>query len=886
MSNLQDLSDAQVVLLAAQFISDVNVESLQVLAAEREDVLSRDLIYRLLLTLFPSNDTARSALLALLRTVRADFANVSHLDGQVDTSAVAKLSPDGAANLAKQLFLDNVDHGSREDEGNPLARFVINWAHHVEQADGALEDVVPLIEECIPESPVLEQWASTYFLPLVRLRYQFYVGEADFISLQLLETLSGASGVKVLLTCAQKHSAQAQIARDLDEIITPWIEGTSHAKHLPKASWADVFQWVLDTSLTDFPLAAKALLEWDGPHSVRAGSSTLKPEDLVAFAQTAFAVVYGGGPAFEGFMPYSHAILQRFAAMVGASVPDIALPDPDIPGTAALIKEVSDANLLQNYLSSKDNKLTIPAQSSVAFLAAVLKTTDVLLQYKITLPVAEITRICLSASEERQYQILQRLLQHVQMTTNTEPKWSRIRQQLLWLRSWTSEPETKEHEPRPGALLGNLAKQHIEQKLLETMLGMGHYLAARQTFLEGRTPPVEASVVETQVVDAIHSAFDNASNGNRNRGGVKRASDMLATFRKSFPHSHNFQDIEHLLKATHSLSFYQLTLQHGVPFRPVNIRAHKDPLELVARVLEQDSKAYTKLDDLLEIGRNLVLAHLHEEDSQNDRPDEDSVLFSQAEQRVTYLAITAALASHDFDTAYSYITTRLSSTSTASGKASEDNYSWRAAYAAGRYRPSQPPKSLHNRISSLSQRMDLLSLSLTLAPHSDSLSEILGQWRRCEEEMDTLRSQALEEERAFDDGGEDTMPGGFGLQDQERDAVETRQALAKRSYTGSAATYEEEAPMGLFDVARGAATALRKSAFPLNAASMKDLKIRDGHARQGSDGSAPMSPVTEDASGRARKRDMVSNMVTSGLVSGMGWVLGAQPTENKDSEQD
>ena len=872
MSNLQALSDAQVILLAAQFVSDVNVESLQVLAAERKDVLTRDLIYRLLLTLLPTNETARSALLALLRTARTDFVSVSQLDSQIDISAVTKLAPQTACNLANQIFLDYGELNDGQDAEDPLATFVIAWSHHVESTDGALEDLVPLIGECMPESPSLQRWAEAYLLPLVRLRYHSYAGRADSISLQELETLSGISGVSALLGYGQRHSAQAQVARDLNELVAPWIEGSA------RASWADVYEWILDASLTDFPLAAKALLEWDGPPALHRESSAADHEGVAAFAQTALAVVYAGQPWSDDLMRLSRSILQRFAAITHLSMPEISPPDPEVFGVSTFKDDVSDANLLQNSLLSKDNKLTYPSESSVAFLAGVLKTGGILMQYKIHLTVAEITHLCLSALAEQHDQELRRLLQQIQKLTNMEPDWPSIRQQLLWLRSWHRTTEGEELASNPVAALGHLSKAHVESNLFDTMLSMGYYTSARQIYLESRTPPLKAVRVEDQVVAAIYSAFDNASNGNRTRGGVRRASDILAAFRTSFPHLRSFRAIEHLLKATHSLSFYQLTLQHGVPFRPVNIRALNDPLDLVARVLEQDSKAYTKLDDLLEIGRNLVRS------KQNEESERDNSRVVEAEQRVTYLAITAALAAHDFDTAYSYITTRMS-TASSENKASGDDFSWRAAYAAGRYRPAQSSKSLHDRIGSLSKRMDLLSLSLTLAPRPDFLSEILGQWRRCEEEMDTLKAQALQEEKVFDEGDDDAMPGGFGMQDQDRDAAETKQALAKRSLGGSTATYEEEAPMGLFDVARGAATALRKSAFPLNAASMKDLKIRDGHSRQASDGSGPTSPVMEDGSGRARKRDMVSNMVTSGLVSGMGWVLGAQPA-NKTTAED
>jgi hypothetical protein len=302
---------------------------------------------------------------------------------------------------------------------------------------------------------------------------------------------------------------------------------------------------------------------------------------------------------------------------------------------------------------------------------------------------------------------------------------------------------------------------------------------------------------------------------------------------------------------------------------------------LVGKVLEQDTRAYTKLDDLLEIGRNLILAHLPNRGSAAEDSEPVEMRLLDAEHRITYLAIMAALAANDFDTAYAYITTRLSSTpGQPSSSSFADDISWRAAYAAGKYRPGQTPKSLNARIDSLTQRMELLSRALMLAPSGEALSGILATWRRYEEELEAMKTQAVEEERAFDAKADASLPGDFGLDDRDADAAETKRAMARRSGpgTGTGPSYEEEAPMGLFDVARGAAAALRKSAaFPLGSAGLQDLKIRDVGAM-----SENANSIDSNEAGRVRKRDMVTNMVTSGLVSGMGWVLGAQPQDRAE----
>lgn len=312
---------------------------------------------------------------------------------------------------------------------------------------------------------------------------------------------------------------------------------------------------------------------------------------------------------------------------------------------------------------------------------------------------------------------------------------------------------------------------------------------------------------------------------------------------------------------------------------------HHDPLSLVEKVLDQNAKSYTKLDDLLSIGRNLVLAGLstkadpNEPTLQTAEPLSEQDSLVTAERRITSLAISSALNSNDFGTAYSYILTRLTPPSLLSTSSPllntpsvPDDISWRAVYNAGRYRSTTPNPStpLQAQISHLSQRMELLSLALALVPSPDPLPEILGAWRRCDEEMTSLRARELSEEDAWDTKGDtlSIVPGGFGPSDSERDAFDTeQQRAARRARARAAKSHSHEAPMGLFEVARGAAMALHKNAFPLRAAA----------AGQGDSGGDEQRPLSPEGEGRVRKRDMVSNMVTGGLASGLGWVLGAEP---------
>jgi hypothetical protein len=342
------------------------------------------------------------------------------------------------------------------------------------------------------------------------------------------------------------------------------------------------------------------------------------------------------------------------------------------------------------------------------------------------------------------------------------------------------------------------------------------------------------------------------------------------------------------------MSFYSLTLQHGVPFQPVNIRASLDPLSLLPKLLEQNANSYTKLDDLIGIGRNLIAAGLPLRNADGDLVDRSvetdndrKTKLLVAEKRVIYMCVEAALTVGDFETAYSYVVNRLAPQDTIPSSASteeqsaaqEDDVSWRAAFLAGRYRPQSNAQPSLRR---LDQRTELLSLALLLAPPA-SLSEVLNIWRRCEEETNALLAAETEAEEEFDDRADKriVVPGGFSDVSTEGMVFGQPRREVGRSNAEARRGADEEAPMGLFDVARGAAKAFSRNAFPLRgAAASQQQQQQQPQMRPSSTGEAAHEGV--DDAGRVRRRDMIANTVTGGLASGIGWMLGATPvTEDR-----
>ena len=350
--------------------------------------------------------------------------------------------------------------------------------------------------------------------------------------------------------------------------------------------------------------------------------------------------------------------------------------------------------------------------------------------------------------------------------------------------------------------------------------------------------------------------------------------------------------MEHLILVTHAVGEYRLILKQGELFTPVALRVHSDPISIIGRILEQNSKSYTKINDFVWMGKEFVKAGLPASKTAadsiiNDQQTQENEAI--AERRVVAMCISAALAEDDFETAYSYVTTRLA---TIAGQAhahskdlnqrqdriagsplsAMDDWSWKAALEAGRYRRTShttKPTHLGNAsgnpdIRHLQQRMDCLSHALIFAPKS-TLPEILNAYRRCEEELEMQLKLEAEEEDAWDAQGDgQSMPGGFGDE--------------KKIFTRASRT-AEEAPMSLFDLSRVSMARAQSGLSALTSVQTRlgNLKVNTPmEESQGYDYSAAQAQTM-------RKRDQLKNVATGALASGVGWLIGATPSQPLNS---
>ena len=929
-------SRAHVVLEAVWHATNANIPSLRHLRARHPDALKLELTLRILLTYLPegTEPALYTGFLHELSNWQPD--HYTEVSPGSPSPLEEALSENEARLRVRSLHLEPLIDSEFQvyQDADPITLFLLRQAHKIDIETGSLELVSELLETFVDHSETLRTWMISTLLPLLRIDYEYYPTSEPPHTLRDFEKLDESVGIQSLLSHAahrslsgDKQEAQQEICRDLRGLVGPWMYGERTRKRRklshrsrrkssitsvratandegtnqdgPDSGWSHVNEWLLNLSLRDLPWSVKVIEQWHGPGDVDygdwgAGCQQFNAEELRAanhcYAQTGLAIIYSTNECSQEIIMSSDRILRNVAARLDLHEPP-DIENLDLKRTATritsgisreYIDSVSPIHLLHNSLLRPQNSLTNPTDSAMSLLNLLNASCYKLLRLGNPKSVKNVAELCIFAGADEQWAELRKMLHILKAGTLNKSHWDATRRQMLWLRNW--EQQTERVQETRG-VFSKIVETDLERELLRAMLDVtgdsGHERQnspAVEIYCTQSPLPLPMVTVESTVLSVVLSHYDAASNGNRTIGQMLKASNILNAFQDFFPDSAAFAQTSALLSATHAMSSYKLVLQHDVLLRPVNVRAHKDPISLIGKILDQNKRSYAQLDRLLDIGQHLVAAGLPQDARTASARKLSKVEFDQesvmARRRILQMAIEAALKEDDFDTAYSYVVTRLPSMSqlkstVPSEQAQDvmhDDISWRAAYQVGKSDASRDNTSILRR---LEQREELLSQALLLAPAA-ALSDILGTWQICEQDLNTEIAREAAQADEWDDKGDRKVPGGFATD---------LSPISRNTRNATRSALSEEAPMGLFDVARGAAVALSKNAFPLRGAQKEASSFtkaaRDRPLSTVSVGSSDEGSIS-GAGGheRVRKRDVVSNMVTGGLASGIGWVIG------------
>lgn len=909
------LSAAKCIILAANLASQADIISLRALTFSRADVLTTRLSLRILLSFLPESLEPSIYTSFLLEAAETQHVNLDDGPSELALDSVADLSDEAAETGLQRLRLLRLrKHGLAADvPDDALTEFLVHRAHRIDSQIAMFPLVPRLIEPFLSHSDWVKDWYAGAILPLARLEYEYYPGLEPEHSLADFENITSSTAMSTLLSRArlsirEDRSHMKVLGRDFRGIVAPWVHGsqrwksagtTSKRQRLEDASgvassslgdqrqdiqaiddfnsWKYTNEWIVSTSMEDFAAAVSTITGWGGPLDADLGANASlrayyvpdpsNAEQLkIEYCRACFAAVYAAEEDTPESLDGAHSILVRLAELLGFDPPpDLATSIhllPKVEQHSSTLQDATMSFIQRERLLHGDNPLTEPKLETFSLLQMFVYSAYLLGSLGHRLSIVKVAKLRFWSDDAEQFRLVQRLLHDTIHSSRHDAKhWSHVRDTMLWLWDWAITQESAMPEYGHG-LFGKVRADALELEIIRAFCLAGQYHLVAQTYLsDASTSRISREEVETVIVGLAYQHYDAASNGNKTRGGVKRAVDLITAFQPQFSTSAAFRRCNALISATHALSFYSLILHRGMPFKPVSIRVQEDPITLISLVLEQNSKSYTQLDNLIDIARNLVKAAVPNDGADLHRrgQEEEDADAMTAERRVLSMSIESALRADDFETAYSYVVNRLSPSSLPASPNTLDDVSWRAAYLAGRQRSKTAVRTSAtmdtSQVRRLEQRMDLLSRALLLAPPA-SLPEILAAWRRCEEELLTVMSHESAQDAAVDQHDAAQVPGGFGESD-----VHSVQPRRKEIGRGAA----EEAPMGLFEAMRGASAALQRTAgAQVGRLDARQELHRDDYA---------------DQAGRPqqRKRDMVASAVTGGLAQGIGWMLGATP---------
>ncbi|KAM0500326.1 hypothetical protein ACHAP8_004857 [Fusarium lateritium] len=902
------LGPAKVVLLAVHLATVADIDSLAYLITQHATILRPDLTLRIILTYLPET-LSPSTYVPLLQAISANESlSQPTSDYQLDTSHIHNISDEQASRKVKKLHLIPLknDDVHFTHEADSLACFLLLRAYRMDEEAGMLAQVPELLSPFLHLSQELHTWAISTVLPLIRRNHEYYPQRTARLSLLEFQNLPDRMAIDYLLAETGVVEEEYDLAgRDLSGLVGPWLHNDERWKRdafnedvssdsgtepdLSCPGWEQAMEWLASKASTSWRVALKAIESWDGPSDIDLGgdaSSWLQENQQQyldrSYARAVLASAYlvpdAEAEALEGAFRICNKIRSLLDEDAGttlqsavASLAPVPPFDMDASGGAKATTH------LRNDLLQSTNPLTTPKEQSLDLLPTLIQSAYLLTCSGVPCTVRKAGDLAFIQDQQEQKSQLGRFVRNLPTRASDDDDfWVRARQEILWLHSWGNKPGSVQDGTFQG-VLGNVTLEFIETELLKAMLSRSRYSLARSLYdQEGPDAPLSAPAVLNTVQNSALSAFDNASNPNRTRGGLKKCDEI--------------RRVEALLRATHALSDYRLVLKQGEPFSPVVLRVHSDPVSIIEKVLEQNPKAYTRLQEFIELGSNMADADLPTQARPGIRQptttDLNSVR-SMVEKRIVSICVGAALREDDFETAYSYVVSRLGVDETERRKqhiSISDEWSWKAALDAGKYvrtERSQKPTHLgtasgNPEIRHLEQRIECLATSLRIAPPSQ-LQEVLKTFRRCEEQLDAAVKEEAAREAAWDAAGDlSGLPGSF-------DAPNPDKAYPPRNITASAtARQAEEAPMSLFDLSRATARVASKN---LTVLSSLQGSLQNSFT---SDKTNPESESSESElheQNRTRKRDQLREAATGTLVSGVGWLLGANPNRPASGQQ-
>lgn len=510
MDDYPALHPAQAIIEAVQLASEADIISLGRLITTYSQVLSIDLILRIILTFLPeSTDPARYC-----EFLRAVYTGCLENDVRYLGRNQSVLSSREAASRVRQLnLLPLADPACAfQTPVDSLTLFLLHRAQRIDHETGSLLLVSQLVKPFLRHSEHLRTWAIATLLPLLRLEYEYYPNTGLKYSLASFEVTSGKVVIDSLLSEAgRKIEYKSNLGRDIRGLIGPWMYGYTRKKRRKRkhaepdirpvyltavateeendiviqsdSGWNEVNEWLLLSALRDFPTSAAAVIQWNGPLDVDYGGwdegdsqTEDRPSETNDYVQACLALVYISTHWSPALLQSSYLVYQKVAKLIDRyRIPELNIEHAGDLGDLSFesLRKLSHANFLSSALLHTDNVLTTPSKFASQLCYLLLLSSNILEGCGYHISPKMLAELSLFGSEAEQLAEL-RKVSHILLAKPKDRDQSvQIRKQVLWLRNWgvpTRNLEERDSSQTYGVFC-KVDMVNLEIELFKVLLG-------------------------------------------------------------------------------------------------------------------------------------------------------------------------------------------------------------------------------------------------------------------------------------------------------------------------------------------------------------------------------------------------------------------------------
>lgn len=567
------LSAPKIVLLAVHLTAKADLDSLSFVAANHGSVLRKELLLRVLLTYLPETLKSEEYVSFLEEVENGEFAPNEHWE--VDASAVEHLTEEEAIRKVRKLHLLKLSwpEAPADAEKNPLVLFLLRRSYKVDEEAGLLTQLPDLLTPFLDYSPYIRTWAISSLLPFLRRNHEYYPNDSVSLTLAAFEKLDDHAAVELLLsqTGAQEDD-YSNVARDLRGLLGPWLynenrwikkdnqsgsEEDADDDGLVCPGWEQMLLWLNAQATRSWKVVVRAIDDWHGPEDVDLGGygsmwmNEEKQQYLERrYARAALACAYLIPEATTEALAGAYTIVSEVTKLLDDPLPPLQTAASNLSPAADLgstnIMFAKNVTYLRNNLLDETNMLTKPSKLATTLLSTLVVSAYLPTRAGSPITVRRAGELALLQDEREQKTEFLKLIHTIsERGPNSDDKfWIKARNEILWLRDWGAEEESSPDEDQynPG-IFGRLKQEFLEVEILKVLLAhtrtfgspkcdrveanlKAGYSLAKSLYEDSPEQPLPKDVLRDSIYAAAMNAYDNASNPNRTRGGLKKCNDM------------------------------------------------------------------------------------------------------------------------------------------------------------------------------------------------------------------------------------------------------------------------------------------------------------------------------------------------------------------------